>query len=312
MSSYYYVWKGTTDHQTKHQWLLVSKNDIDRQSRKDRSVFCPKNGGSFNGIGAKWCDGLSASGRVLPFCVLFTNFDESKMPVTAEDDQPMIVIEVPGMCMNSHLIAGTRSPGYVVLLRKGTSMERFHRWYQDEILYKTFQTQLQRCPTFNSDERALIWFDSDMTATKETSSDEAMMKNDARRMDFCKFGAKTTHLWQACDLGDGFKIQRAASKTTTAGIDDALLQLEVDKKFNELKADGRFLLSTKKLEAVKVCIVTSSRVKQDGYTSQKNKEAFVRAGMLDAKYKLCPDLYQIMNNSGINFDSNKLLQQRFF
>jgi hypothetical protein len=53
-------------------------------------------------------------------------------------------------------------------------------------------------------------FDSDMTNTKETSSDKAEMKNHGRGMQFLKFGATKSGMWQPCDAWEGFKTMEAA------------------------------------------------------------------------------------------------------
>jgi hypothetical protein len=50
-------------------------------------------------------------------------------------------------------------------------------------------------------EMVLTWCDSDMTNTKETSSDQAVTKNQGRGMQLHKFEAKPIGMWQVCCLG---------------------------------------------------------------------------------------------------------------
>jgi hypothetical protein len=105
-----------------------------------------------------------------------------------------------------------------------------------------------------------------MTNTKETSSNEALMKHQKRDMQFLKFGAKTTGIWQPCDLVEGLKAMRAASKRTIATIDDAALQRNVEQRLTQLNNQGRFVLNGCKLvEAMVDCIATAPRIKRDAY-----------------------------------------------
>jgi hypothetical protein len=312
-----YVWKGTADNSSRNKWMLVDSDYVNKRSKEERSLFGPDSGGSFNGVTARWCDGIVASGHVLPFVLIFSSWDEKVMPTLPNDDKPMIVLEIPGFCMGSQLIPGRLEPGYVVLLRKGTSMKGFHRWYQDQILYKTYITlRNEYCPTGSAelipqDEMALTWFDSDMTNTKETSSDEAVMKNQGRGMQFLKFGAKTTGMWQPCDVGEGFKTMKAACKKTTVTIDDAALEQRVKQRLTQLRNQGRFLLDGCKLDAMVDCVATAPHTKNDAYSKKNNKMAFVRSGMLSSESEPCPNLYKIMQKSSIKWDSNQLLRQQF-
>jgi hypothetical protein len=95
----------------------------------------------------------------------------------------MIVLEIPGVWMGSHLVPGRVEPGFNVLLRMGSSIEESHRRFQDNILNKTRIPLIKDyCPNGNTestpqDEMALTWFDSDMADRIETSPEEAVMKN---------------------------------------------------------------------------------------------------------------------------------------
>jgi hypothetical protein len=122
-----YVWKGTADNSSRNKWMLVDSEYVNRRSKKERSSFGPDSGGNFNAITARWCVGIVASGHVLPSVLIFSSFDDNVMPTLPDDDKPMIVQEIPGLCMGSHLIPGRLEPGYVILLRKGVSMTGFQR-----------------------------------------------------------------------------------------------------------------------------------------------------------------------------------------
>jgi hypothetical protein len=91
---------------------------VTKQLKEERSIFGPASGGSFNGVTARWCYGFVASGHGLPFVLIFSSLDEKVMHILP-DVNPIIVLEIPGMCMGSQLIPGRLEPGYVVLLRKG-------------------------------------------------------------------------------------------------------------------------------------------------------------------------------------------------
>jgi hypothetical protein len=73
-----------------------------------------------------------------------------------------------------------------------------------------------------------------MSNTKGASSDEAVMKNQGRGVQFLKLQAKTTGMCQPCDMGGGFKTMNAAWKKTKVTIDDAVLEQSVKQILTQL------------------------------------------------------------------------------
>jgi hypothetical protein len=60
-----------------------------------------------------------------------------------------------------------------------------------------------------------------MTNTKDTSSDEGVMKNQGNDVQFFKLGAKATGMWQPCDVREAIKTMKAACTKTTVTTDDS-------------------------------------------------------------------------------------------
>jgi hypothetical protein len=101
------VWKGVVDNSPRNKWMLDDSEDVTKQSKEERSIFGPDSGDNFNGVTARLCDDIVSSGHVLPFVLIFSSLDEKVMPLLQEDDNPMIVLEIPGLCMGSQLIPAT-------------------------------------------------------------------------------------------------------------------------------------------------------------------------------------------------------------
>jgi hypothetical protein len=61
-----------------------------------------------------------------------------------------------------------------------------------------------------------------MTSPNDTLLDKASMNNQKGGMHLLEFGTKPVGM-QCCDQREGFKVMNAASKRTTATVDDVVL-----------------------------------------------------------------------------------------
>ena len=199
-------------------------------------------------------------------------------------------------------------------------MVEFHQWYQQEIITATFRANRLRYLPFSDpnpssdvpdDEKGIVWFDSDNTNVKTTTNHGWMMHNYKSGLFYNKIGAKTTHLFQPCDLGSSFRTQRITQKKLTTEKNDSPLQAPVEQLFADLAASGRFTLKGSKLNAIMDCIITSPRLKTRSYSEESVQKSFISAGMIDGNTKSCVDLYQMMSQSFVDFDKNLLLKESF-
>jgi enoyl-[acyl-carrier-protein] reductase (NADH) len=119
-----------------------------------------------------------------------------------------------------------------------------------------------------------------MINTKETSSDKAEMKNHGRGMQFLKFGAKKSGMWQPCNVGEGFKTMDAACKKTTVTIHDVALENSAKQRLTQLR---NHLPCGCKLDAVVDCIATAPHTQNDAHHQKCNTIALLRSGMLSSE-----------------------------
>jgi hypothetical protein len=88
---------------------------------------------SCGGVMIKWLDCTSASGDLLSIVILICLGAEEMPDATS----PMILMEIPGLNISSSKdIRATKTFGWVVFLKSGSSMIDFHSWYEKTILHE--------------------------------------------------------------------------------------------------------------------------------------------------------------------------------
>jgi hypothetical protein len=117
------------------EWVRVSAASMARGARKHTSAKQRGEESSLNGMTVKWTDATTASGMVFPMTMEFDGFSESEMPKSE-----FLFLSVAGLSINGHLDARQhKACGYVVLKRKGVSLEKFHAWYTHRVIGDYFK-----------------------------------------------------------------------------------------------------------------------------------------------------------------------------
>jgi hypothetical protein len=84
-------------------WMLVDSEYVNKRSREERFIFGVD--ATSTDVTARWCGRIVASGRVVPFVLIFTNWDQKIIPTLPDAEKVIIVREIPGLYMCSQLIA---------------------------------------------------------------------------------------------------------------------------------------------------------------------------------------------------------------
>jgi hypothetical protein len=83
--------------------MLVDSQYVNKRSREARFLLGIDTASM--GVTARWCGRIVASGYVVPFVLIITDWDEKEKPTFPDDEKPVIVLEIPGLCMCIQLIA---------------------------------------------------------------------------------------------------------------------------------------------------------------------------------------------------------------
>jgi hypothetical protein len=147
------------------------------------------------------------------------------MPKLPDDDKAIIILEIPSCVWVANSFLGDLTQGMWFF------SERVHHW-------KDLTGGIKM--TFSS--YMTLWKDycsNGYTKGDFFTTDEAVMKNQGRGVQFLKFRAKTTGMCQPCDVGEGFKTMKAACKKTKVTIDDAALEQSVKQRLRQLRKQGK-------------------------------------------------------------------------
>ena len=139
---------------------------------------------------------------------IFSGLSATEMPKDS-----FLVIEVKGMCVNSHLDVRSKENGYIVFLKSNEKMDQYFEWYDTNILYPYYRQLLEQYlgipadqPTeFDEQFHARVYVDSDMQQISQLMQVAIMRRNFVLGMQYNKIGAKTTMNYQPMDLGKFFK-----------------------------------------------------------------------------------------------------------
>ena len=156
------VWAGYSKHDN---WCLVSTTSKEKVSRKRSSSIIEKEDAKCNGFTVKWDAGACSPGRVFPLVGIFSGFSRQKIPFDS-----FVVIEVKGMCVNSHLEVRCKEIGYVVLLRSNEKMDQFFEWCDNNVLCPCCRQLLEQClaipenhsTKFHEKYHSMVFVDSNM------------------------------------------------------------------------------------------------------------------------------------------------------
>jgi hypothetical protein len=214
------------------KWVRVSTKSLHRGVRNHTSIKIRGEDSLCNGISVKWLDSTSASGSVFPMTMLFGGFEESVMP---QDD--FLFLDVAGLSVNGQLDARQHdAPGFVVLKKKGVSMQDFYSWYTNRVILPYYQVLREKHGLTNhahipEPEKARIWSDSDMTNIGAITAPQEMDRNYNNGLEFGKLGAKTTVFTQPMDNSNAFRTKKA---TDRKDMTDRALEIEITKQQKDL------------------------------------------------------------------------------
>ena len=207
-----FVWEGTaSENQSSNNWARVSTESQAKGERSVTSYYVDSEEVKCNGLTVKWCDGIFASGHLLPSVSIFGGLSETEMPLDT-----FMVIEVEGMSVNANLDTRNKDLGYIVFLCKNEKMDQFYEWYENNIVYPYFrqlsfqyhQISVQDVGLIPKDLFTRVWLDSDMQQNKRLASLGTMQSNMKKGIYHNKIDAKYTGRMQPCDLGQSFKIMK--------------------------------------------------------------------------------------------------------
>ena len=311
-----YVWNGSEQDENKvacNAWCLVSTASQEKGSRKRSSAIVASEKTMCNGLTVKWDEGAAASGHVFPMVAIFSGFSKEEMP-----RDPFIVVEVKGMCMNSHTDIRFKEKGYVVLLRSKEKMDQYFDWYDTTVLYPYYRQLLEEyCgipadqeTEFDEEFHARVFVDSDMQQIAQLLQLAIMERNHRLGLQYNKIGAKTTMNFQPMDLGKFFKIIKYKTRTVTTDGTNCPLRKVMQAGCKTLHDDGRLMLSEKKRLAIIDCVSSSPQVKGAAYSSESVKASFIHCGFINS-IDACPDIYAVMKASDVSFATNSNLQTLF-
>jgi hypothetical protein len=105
---------------------------------------------------------------------------------------------------------------------------------------------------------------------------------------------------------------KVACKKTTSIIDGAALEQSVKQRRAHLGNKGRSFLDGCYLDAMVDCIATTPHTKNDVYSKKTSKIASMMSGILSSARDPCPNLYKIVQQSSVKWDSNQPLRHHFW
>lgn len=309
-----YVHDGVHQGDSKHdKWCLVSTTSQETGTRKRKSIIIDREEVKCNGLTVKWDAGASASGHVFPMVGIFSGLSSTEMPT-----ESFLVIEVKGMCVNSHLDVRSKENGYIVFLRSNEKMDQYFEWYDTNILYPYYRQLLEQYlgipadqPTeFDEQFHARVYVDSDMQQISQLMQVAIMRRNYVLGMAYSKIGAKTTMNYQPMDLGKFFKCIKSKTRTTTTQGTDCPLRKVMIAGLADLQHQGLLILPKMKRLAITDCVASAPKIHGESYSPDSIKAAFVHCGFRN-EIDACPDIHAVMQASNVPFSQNPNLKSLF-
>ena len=295
----------------KNEKLLVSaRHDPKTQMYYQKQ---PKNSDeSARGMRVKLTFTFLGNGLMMPIYVTAAGFTERDIP-RSSCPSGILVIPIPGLCMERNRDRLNQKKGYLVLLRSDVALESVHMRNHEhyyKTVYEPYINDIRKNIhgyEVKEDEEipdvltSVGWMDGDIQQLKAVVKNELRKQCLKSKIRKCKQSARRTGVEQMCDVSLCFKeLKRIEKETTLSDIVNESLSEPLEALFKEYRDSGKINIPGKKINILKDFLSRLPYMIEKACTVDNVVQGFVDVGLLDSKDKLWPDLNKILRTKRKN------------